>query len=242
VLYKNKQGERVADKTLYDILELSPTASPESIRAAYERLSGKYQELSDQTGDSDVRVQLAAVKQAFFTLANAEKRAQYDKRITLRDASVSSNIEVVEPFWTMPKLMVIALLVIGGGGVYYKHQKDQARIEAEKAVVEAKAKAETEKAKAEAEKERLTLQREREERMTTMQQQREREAALRQYSFDNRVGSMRSYSPQITQDSREAQRRREEAQAASAARQQYSRDRAELCRIERERYGYSSSC
>jgi hypothetical protein len=40
----------------------------------------------------------------------------------------------------------------------------------------------------------------------------------------------------------EMQRRNEEARAVAASRQQLARDKAELCRIERERYGRAISC
>jgi hypothetical protein len=40
----------------------------------------------------------------------------------------------------------------------------------------------------------------------------------------------------------EEQRRREERNALAQAEQRVARDRAELCRIERERYGRAISC
>ncbi len=195
----------MADRTLYDILEVSSTASQESIRAAYERLSEKYQGLVDRGGDADARVHLDAVKQAFFTLANEEKRSQYDKRFEARASSGLRNVEVVETFWTLPKLIVIGLLVLGSGAVYYKYQRDQARIEAEKVIAETKAKQAAEVAKAEAEKEAFALQRQRESQSDEMRQRREREAALRQYSYDNRIES-RGNQAQSSQQQRDAQR------------------------------------
>src|SRR5262245_56199843 len=93
----------VAERTLYDILEVSNTASAETIRAAYQRLAEKF----DATGSADARFQYEAVKDAFFTLSNADKRAQYDRKLELRSAAAIRNVEVLEPFWTLPKLIVV---------------------------------------------------------------------------------------------------------------------------------------
>ena len=66
----------MAGKTLYDLLEVSNSASAESIRAAYERLSAKF-DTSNATS-ADARFQSEAIKDAFLTLSNAELRAQYE--------------------------------------------------------------------------------------------------------------------------------------------------------------------
>lgn len=232
----------MAERTLYDILEVSNSASPESIRAAYERLSQKI----DPSAGADARVQHDAVKEAFFTLNNAEKRAQYDKKLELRAATSMQRIEVVQPFWTLPKLIVLGVVVLGLGGYYYKHQQEQARIEAEKVIAMAKAKEAEEKARAEAEAAQLALQRERDAKNEARRQYYEQQQAVRQYQSDSRVGAVYGRAignaDQQSAQRAEANRRAEEARAAAAARQQLARDRAELCRMERERYGRSISC
>ncbi len=103
----------------------------------------------------------------------------------------------------------------------------------------------------------MALQRERDrertERMDATQQRRERDADVRQYQRDNRINDVTNWAytavdrDQTRRDdsarrSEEMRIRREEAQAAAASRQQLARDRAELCRIERDRYGRSLSC
>lgn len=233
----------MADKTLYDILEVSNSASPESIRAAFERLSAKAE---NGAQNADARVQYEALKEAFFTLNNAEKRQQYDKKLAQRASPVLQRVEVIEPFWTLPKLIVLGVIVLALGGYYYKHQQTQMRLEAEKAVAAAKAKEAEEKAKAEIEAERLALQRSREQKAEEQRQYREQQQAVRRYQGEQRVGrvfdrSMGNADQQAEQRA-EANRRAEEARAAAAARQALARDKAELCRIERERYGRSISC
>jgi DnaJ-class molecular chaperone len=109
----------LAERTLYDILEVSNSASAETIRAAYDRLAGKYDAAA---GNADARFQHEAVKDAFFTLSNAERRAAYDKKLELRAGTAIRNIEVIEPFWTLPKMIVVGVVALALGGFYYKHQ------------------------------------------------------------------------------------------------------------------------
>lgn len=234
----------MADKTLYDLLEVSNTASVESIRAAYERLSAKLD--AANTGNADARIQSEAIKDAFFTLSNAEKRAQYDRKLEQRSVAAISQVQVIEPFWTLPKMIVMGVVVLSLGGFYYKHQQTQARLEAEKVIAAAKAKEAEEKAKAEAEADRIALQREREQKSDERRRYYEQQSAVRQYQGDSRTSgvynrSMSNAEQQAAQRA-ESTRRNEESRAASASRQQLARDRAELCRMEYERYGRSISC
>lgn len=250
----------MAERTFYDILEVSNTASSETIQAAHERLAAKFNpEQPANAGNAAARMQFDALKQAFLTLGNADARAQYDRKLALRSLTPmrAAAIEVQEPFWTLPKLALVGIIVLALGGFYFKHQRDQARIEAEKAVAVAKAKEAEEKARAEAEAERIAAQRERErernERIDAERQRHESEAAIRQVQREARVSEITNRalsgydramerSEEARRRSEEARIKREEAQAAMAARQQLARDKAELCRMERERYGKSISC
>jgi DnaJ-class molecular chaperone len=109
----------MAGKTLYDILELSSNASDDSIRAAYERLSEKFDpDRPENAGKPDVKFKSDAVKDAFLTLANPATRAQYDRTLAARMHPPVEILEEVEPFWTIPKLTVVVLIVIIGGGYY----------------------------------------------------------------------------------------------------------------------------
>lgn len=250
----------MAERTFYDILEVSNTASSDTIQAAYERLAAKFNpEQPANAGNAAARMQFDAVKQAFLTLGNSDARAQYDRKLALRSFTPAraTAMEVQEPFWTMPKLALVGVIVLALGGFYFKHQRDQARIEAEKAVAVAKAKEAEAQARAQAEAERIAAQQmrdqERNERMDAERQRRESETAIRQVQREARVNEItnralsgydRALSQQDEQRKRaeEARIKREEAQAAAASRNQLARDRAELCRMERERYGKSISC
>lgn len=248
----------MAERTFYDILEVSDSASSETIQAAYDRLAAKFDPAKESNaGNAAARMQFDAIRQAFLTIGNADSRAQYDRKLQMRDMAPIQRIEVVEPFWTLPKILVLAFVVLAGGGFYLKHQKDQARLEAEKVIAVAKAKEATEKARAEAEVERLAMQREsereRSERMEASRLRRERDADLNQVQREirtneitNRVFSTVDRAQARNDDYQKRQEemriKREEAQAANAARNQLMRDKAELCRIERERYGKTISC
>lgn len=247
----------MAERTFYDILEVSNSASSETIQAAYERLSAKFDPAKQgKPGDAAARMQFDAIKQAYVTLSNVDGRAQYDRKLELRNLPPVRNVQVLEPFWTLPKLILVGLMVLAAGGYYLKHQRDQARIEAEKAVALAKAKEAEEKAKV-AEAQRVAAlqasEYERAERENALRLRRERENDVRQLQRDIRTNEItnRVFS---TMDRAEAQRedykqraeaarvKREEAQAAAAASRALARDKAELCRIERERYGRAMSC
>src|SRR5262245_38708631 len=172
----------MADKTLYDILEVSSGASPESIRAAYERLAAKHDPaLPENSANPNARILHEAIKEAFLTLSNPDKRVKYDRSLTAATTGRMYNVEVVEPFWTVSKLIVLAVMVVFGGGYYYKHMKESARLEAEKTVAAAKAREAEEKAKAEAEQRQqaqIELQRQREAQMQDDRLRRERDASL----------------------------------------------------------------
>lgn len=252
----------MAESTLYDVLEVSSSASADIIDAAYQRLLEKFDPAREtNTYRPHARVQLDAVKQAYLTLGDAEKRALYDRKLAMRGTNVHAYAAAAapanDPFWSVPKMLIAGAIVIGVTGFYFQHQKEQARIEAEKVIAVAKAQEAEAKARAETEQERLALQRERERDMAARreaaQQRAERDADVRQYQRDARVNdvSNRLFTAVDREQARreasqaraeEMRIKREEAQAAAASRQQLARDRAELCRIERERYGRSISC
>jgi hypothetical protein len=77
--------------TLYDTLEVIPTASPETIQAAYRSLIGRYH--PDRVGGLEPELQAAAnartkeINYAYDILGDARRRASYDKE--LRDAETA---------------------------------------------------------------------------------------------------------------------------------------------------------
>jgi len=234
----------MAGKTLYDVLEVSSSASAETIRAAYERLSAQLDPRKpENAGNSNVKFVHDSVKEAFLTLGNPTLRAQYDKKLAMRtQAAPVQYVEESETFWTIPKLATLVIIVIIAGGFYWKHQREVARLEAEQAIAAARAKEAEEKAKAEAEQARLDFAKQQADRQLDEQQRRDRDAALRQYSVDQRSNAIANQTRAQQDRSAELQRQREEQQATSAARAQAAKDKAELCRMERARYGKAISC
>jgi len=246
----------VAGKTLYDVLEVSASASAEAIRAAYERLVTKYDpERSENAGNPGVRLQQDAVREAFLTLGNPEKRRQYDHGMVRARAALQT-AEAVPSFWTLPRVIVagvlLAVAVFSWNG-YRAEQARLARVEAERQLAEAKAKEAQEareKARAELEQSRLEARQKRQDELTEERSRRERDAALQRYSAEQRSQAVQyqrdadrdRMQKEAAERRAESQRRMEETRAQQVAQQQAARERAELCRIERERYGKAISC
>ncbi|MEJ5250760.1 MAG: DnaJ domain-containing protein [Armatimonadota bacterium] len=69
--------------TLYDVLEVSPNASPEVIKAAYRQLAIKYH--PDRQADARARQraeeQMKAINAAYEILSDPDRRAEYDRRL-----------------------------------------------------------------------------------------------------------------------------------------------------------------
>lgn len=67
--------------TLYDLLEVSPNASPEVIKAAYRQLAMKYH--PDRQPDAQARrraeEQMKAINAAYEILSDPVQRAEYDR-------------------------------------------------------------------------------------------------------------------------------------------------------------------
>jgi curved DNA-binding protein CbpA len=165
-----------------------------------------------------------------------------------------------QPFWGWARMLVGSAVVLGLAALWMNHLQVRARVEADARIAEARAQAQREArdlARVQVEAERATTHRERyREREMGVEEQRraqERQAALRDFQNDSqRLAALdRSRQEQERlarqqelneQRNLEQRRRQEEQQAALAARQQVTRERAELCRIERERYGKALSC
>ncbi|MGQ9487262.1 MAG: DnaJ domain-containing protein [Armatimonadota bacterium] len=69
--------------TLYDLLEVSPNASPEVIKAAYRQLAMKYH--PDRQPDAQARQraeeQMKAINAAYEILSDPARRVEYDRRL-----------------------------------------------------------------------------------------------------------------------------------------------------------------
>lgn len=113
-------------KTLYDLLEVSESASKEMISAAYERLCAQAEGLKEVNFEQ-YENRLKILKEAFTILSDPTKREQYDKKLIARrtrekaggpalmnsDGFLSSMAEVLfkpKVFIPLVGLVVIAVL------------------------------------------------------------------------------------------------------------------------------------
>jgi WD40 repeat protein len=62
--------------SFYDVLGVGPSAGPETVRKAYRRLASKHH--PDVSSDPDAHENMARINEAFQTLNDREKRAEYD--------------------------------------------------------------------------------------------------------------------------------------------------------------------
>lgn len=223
-------------KSLYDLLEVSPTASQDSIAVSYRRLHAKFAELQSGSDNEDATNQLIALREAYSTLSNPERRAAYDEKLTAR-ATVEQSQDG-EPRSYAKLLVLLALIGACGFGYarYQSNQAQQAALEREKAAAEVRL-AEIE---AQRERERLAQerhaarqeesQREQEERRARYERERDQEYG-RQISRDlQRQEASAQYEKQ-----REDQRKlREEQQRQSDAERRLAQDKATLRRMEAE--------
>ena len=230
----------MASKTLYEILEVSESASPETIRAAWERLSPLWDpERPENATTMEARLQYNAINDAYLTLANPTRRAAYDRRLR-----ALWHVTPKQPSNTLGKFILL-LLVLGIAAHSYNNiRTERARLEAEKLIAAEKAKEAAEKARVELEQ--AAQHRERENRALEEKARRQRDIDVMTYQQERQMSERQAQidterERQIKART-EAQRRREEQEAAIAARQQLARDRAELCRLERQRYGRALSC
>ncbi|MCH2219118.1 MAG: DnaJ domain-containing protein [Dechloromonas sp.] len=223
-------------KSLYDLLEVSATASQDSIAVSYRRLHAKFAELQSSSDNEDATNQLIALREAYSTLSNPERRAAYDEKLAAR-ATVEQSQDG-EPR-TYAKLLVLIALIGACGFGYARYQSNlaqQAALEREKAAADVRL-AEIE---AQRERERLAQerhaarqeesQREQEERRARYERERDQEYG-RQVSRDlQRQEAAAQYEKQ-----RDEQRKaREEQQRQYEAERRLAQDKATLRRMEAE--------
>jgi curved DNA-binding protein CbpA len=224
-------------KSLYEILEVSATATKEAIDAAHTRLSEKFDPESAQNrGRSDAMLQYKAVREAYAVLGNPDRRASYDRThpapgvIAVRAIPRSTVYEDEEPFWDLKKAMVALLIVIAGGFFYVRYQHDREVEALERARLEAIKKQEAERLRAEREERALEVT----GRLIEQQQAMQQEAELRTFSQEvNRNQRDRERTEQAEARRQEYERRQEEYRRAAEERAATARARAEVAREER---------
>lgn len=215
--------------TLYEILEVSETASPESIRASYERLQEEY--AGRAVGDDDATNRLVALREAYSTLADPARRRAYDQRLAVRAEFAAMPEEPSRPvFRTLFMVLVAGSCTFGV--IKYQSAREQAAREQEKAVAALRMA-------------ELEAQRERDERAAA-----ERADAQRRADEASERAALerdRAYSRQVSRDLQNAeasarlqaqraeqQRLADERQRRQEAERQLAQDKAALRRIEAE--------
>jgi len=71
------------DAFLYEILEVSPTARPAVIRAAYRCLVQEHHP-DRNPGDPDAAARMSLINHAYSVLADPLQRARYDQKMNIR--------------------------------------------------------------------------------------------------------------------------------------------------------------
>ncbi|PKO89590.1 MAG: hypothetical protein CVU18_03535 [Betaproteobacteria bacterium HGW-Betaproteobacteria-12] len=211
--------------TLYDILELSPTASADTITANFKRLHAAYAATA-AGGDEDAANRMIAAKEAYATLSDPVRRQKYDDALALRMARA----DVAPPTSGGALKWIMLLLVLGiGGFVVQKHfaEQERVRLQAEQTAAALRM------AEIEAERER-----ERDAQATAKQEEQQRRQAEALERFE-RERAM-DYGRQVSRDLERAeerdrqQRAQAERQRQSEAERQLAREKAYLRQLEAE--------
>lgn len=212
-------------KTLYDLLEVSQTASADSITSNYKRLFEQQQEAA-AAGDEDATNHLIALREAFNTLSNREKRIRYDQSLMQRASEPAAG--------SSHKTYIVAglLALIIAGGMHYKQRQTEqelARIEFERAAAAARlAEQEANKAR----EERLAIaasnqaERLRIEQANLARHQRERDIA-----YGNQVSqslARAEHEARMAKQRADYQNQQAERQRQSDAERQLEREKAYL--------------
>lgn len=97
-------------KTLYEILEVAPTADHVEIQAAFQRLMKQYEAQALGENAADTNIQINLIKEAYSTLADHGRRSGYDASLASRITPTRLEVEIHEPHRSPQKTL---LLIIG---------------------------------------------------------------------------------------------------------------------------------
>lgn len=237
----------MAAKTLYEVLEVAQSATPETIEAAYKSISARLRVRAERDREGAAILQ-TAVDDAYRTLSNPELRKRYDaSRAAPRPQPIYA-VEVVEderPWFIRYAVPLIALAIaITGGYFYQSHAKEQRALaethkrEREEYLARQKAAGE-ELEREEAEQARLREQRNQEAEYQRWLEQTRRDSAAyarQQESLARQQEAQRTRQEHEAARQRqmeEFERQREEAQARARLEQ----DKRRLQQLEQEHYG-----
>lgn len=220
--------------TLYDLLEISQSASADTVHSAYARIKEK---LQAATLDEEDKVnQLKALKEAYRTLSDSVTRARYDQRLAARQ-SIQAAYVVEKGPWGKIAVLGVLVAACGLGYAKYDASREQAKLERERLIAEQKKaelaaiKMEEEKAAKEA---RIAAASQKVDEITTsIQLERDR-------AYASQVS--RNIQMQEAQARREEERRQQQAAQAERQRQReyeqkLAKDQALLRQLQYENSG-----
>lgn len=214
--------------TLYDLLEISQSASQETVADAFQRLKDRLS--SDKSlSDDDRNNRLIALREAFATLSNPQQRARYDQRLASRYENTTVVIEK-ESSASWIKWLIIGLIALTGMIAYGKYQ----------AVQEA-AKLERERIAAEVKQAELAAKQAEEERRAASEAMRQKQLEANQQRYE--IERTRAYADQVSRQAamQERQAAAEQAQAERQRRyeaeRQLAKDKALLRQMQYENSG-----
>jgi hypothetical protein len=117
-------------RDLYDILDVSETATPVWIKRAHEMRRDAIN--ADATlSDKQRRVELLAIDEAYRTLSNRAAREAYDRRFLRQDEPGLAHAIISAV--VSPGVLAFAFLCLMGAAVYYyNYSAEQARLQVEK--------------------------------------------------------------------------------------------------------------
>lgn len=194
--------------TLYDILEVSPAASAETIAANFKRLQGTFGTLA-ANGDEGATNQMIALKEAYRTLSDPGRRQRYDDGLAVRTSTIDASPSGTGGSFKWV-VLIIALGVIGFATQKHFAEQERVRLQAEQTAAALRL------AEIEAE-------REREERAAAQQEEQRR----RQAEVIGRIEQERAmaYGKQVSRDVERAEERDKQQRAQAERQRQYEMDR-----------------
>jgi colicin import membrane protein len=211
--------------TLYDILEVSASASPESIRASYERLHEHH--ASRVAGDDDAANRLIALREAYATLSDPALRQAYDRRLAMR-AEIAAMPEAPQrPLVRTLFMLLVAAACVAAAVKYQSGRQQQERAAVALRTAELEAQRERDERAA---AERAEAQRRADEASERAALERER-AYARQVSRELQSAEA---GANLQAQRAEQQRLAEERQQRYEAERQLAREKAALRRMEAE--------
>jgi curved DNA-binding protein CbpA len=221
-------------QTLYEILEVRQTASQVAIRAAWERLSAQWDPVRPYNSDAEARTRYAAIKDAYSTLGNPQKRLAYDKRLNL-----ASKAPVSKRWGGMPKFALVLLAALAVGGYNYSSKRDTPRIDGAEGVAAAKDEVNEIESRAKIELAHLQQQRERQQALKDAGAREQREADLARSARKQRdetkaradmerVAKLRSGATENMAETRTSIAARNQEPAAEVISLQQRRDRSDV--------------